>query len=121
VSGYWQHRIIDELLDVRTLAAVKQSAPASASGAVGRVVVLKAGASNGAPEKRTGKIVYNVSKVDTITEGRHLFYGFNVIGVHGRPLISFSFETRKEAEAAHKAMLAIVATAKIITPCALSR
>jgi hypothetical protein len=32
-----------------------------------------------------------------------------------------SFETRKEAEAAHKAMLAIVATAKIITPYALTR
>jgi hypothetical protein len=38
--------------------------------------------------------VYKVSKVDTITEGRHLFYGFNVIGVHGQLLISFSFETR---------------------------
>jgi hypothetical protein len=59
--------------------------------------------------------------VDTITEGRHLFYGLIVIGVHGGPLISFSFETSKEAEAAHKAMLSIVATAKIITPHALSR
>ena len=65
--------------------------------------------------------VYNVGKVDTITDGRDSFYGFNVIGIHGRPLISFSFETRKKAEAAHKAMLAIVATAKIITPYALSR
>jgi hypothetical protein len=60
--------------------------------------------------------VYNVSEVDTITDGRDLFYGFRVIGVHGRPLISFSFETSKEAEAAHKAMHLIVATAKIITP-----
>jgi hypothetical protein len=43
------------------------------------------------------------------------------LAVHGQPLISFSFETSKEAEAAHKAMLSIVATAKIITPYALSR
>jgi hypothetical protein len=65
--------------------------------------------------------VYNVGKVDTITDGRDSFYGFNVIGIHGPPLISFSFETGKKAEAAHKAMLAIVATAKVITPYALSR
>jgi hypothetical protein len=26
--------------------------------------------------------VYNVGKVDTITDGRDSFYGFNVIGVH---------------------------------------
>jgi transposase len=63
--------------------------------------------------------VYNVSEVDTITDGRDFYYGFRVIGVHGQPLISFSFETSKEAEAAHKAMLPIVATAKIIMPTAL--
>jgi transposase len=63
--------------------------------------------------------VYNVSEVDTITDGRDFYYGFRVIGVHSRPLISFSFETSKEAEAAHKAMLSIVATAKIIMPNAL--
>ena len=34
------------------------------------------------------------------------FYGFNVIGVHGRPLISFSFETRAKKW---------LGTAKIIT------
>jgi hypothetical protein len=43
-------------------------------------------------------------------------HGFNIIGVDGRPFASFSFETLVEAEAAHKAMQAIVAKAKLITP-----
>jgi len=59
--------------------------------------------------------VYNLGKVDLISDPRDdVYFEFNVIGVHGQP--AFSFRTREEAEAAHKAMLAIVSTAKIITP-----
>ena len=37
--------------------------------------------------------------------------GFNIIGVHGRPLVTLSFETQAEADSAHKAMVA-----KLIVP-----
>ena len=62
--------------------------------------------------------VYNLGKVDSTIDGviGPLLYGFNIIGVRGRPLVTFSFETRDEAESAHKAMLEIVATAKLIKP-----
>jgi hypothetical protein len=45
---------------------------------------------------------------------------FNIIGVHGRPLVTFSFETRKETDDAHRAMQEIVAKVKAITPYALT-
>jgi hypothetical protein len=35
-----------------------------------------------------------------------LLQGFNIIGVHGRPLVTLSFETQAEADAANKAMQA---------------
>jgi hypothetical protein len=62
--------------------------------------------------------IYNLTKIaSTMDDVRGaLFYGFNIVGVHGRPLVGFSFETQADAEAAHKAMLAIVAKAKVITP-----
>ena len=41
-------------------------------------------------------------------------YGFNIIGVHGQPLVSFAFDTQEEAEAAHKGMQPIIAMAKLI-------
>jgi hypothetical protein len=65
--------------------------------------------------------VYNLSKVDSTIEGviGPLLYGFNIIGVRGRPLVTLAVETRDEAEAAHKAMLEIVATAKLIKPHAI--
>ena len=46
--------------------------------------------------------------------------GFNIIGVHGRPLVTLSFETQAEAEAAQKAMLPVVRAAKLITPHVVS-
>ena len=45
-----------------------------------------------------------------------LLQAFNIIGIHGRPLVTLSFETQAEAEAAHKAMQATVAMAKLIVP-----
>jgi hypothetical protein len=62
--------------------------------------------------------IYNLTKVDTALDGKRgvLLQGFNIIGAHGRPLVTLSFETQAEAEAAHEAMRAIAATAKLITP-----
>jgi hypothetical protein len=45
-----------------------------------------------------------------------LLQGFNIIGVHGRSLVTLSFETQAEAKAAHEAMLPIVRAARVITP-----
>ena len=59
--------------------------------------------------------VYNLGAVQSTADGREDHYGFNVIGIHGRPLVTFSFETQKEAEAAHKGMQPIIAKAKVIT------
>ena len=56
--------------------------------------------------------VYNLGAVQSTTDGP----GFNIVGVHGRPLVTFSFDTQQEAESAHKAMRAIVASAKLIKP-----
>jgi hypothetical protein len=47
-----------------------------------------------------------------------LRFGFSIIGVIERPIVSFEFETQEEAEAAHKTMQVIVAKAKLITPYA---
>ena len=57
--------------------------------------------------------IYNLTKVDTTMDGKRgvLLQGFNIIGVHGRPLVTLSFETQAEADAAHKAM-----EAKLIVP-----
>ena len=60
--------------------------------------------------------IYNLGKVARTTDGRGDFYGFSIVGVHGRPLVGFSFETEAEAESAHKAIQAIVGKAKLITP-----
>jgi hypothetical protein len=62
--------------------------------------------------------IYDLTKVDSTIDGviGPLLYGFNIIGVHGRPLVTFSFETRDEAEVAHNAMQDIVASAKLIKP-----
>ena len=60
--------------------------------------------------------IYNLGDVTSTTDGRGAFFhSFDIYGVHGRPIVSFSFETREQAEAAHKAMRDIVATAKLIT------
>jgi hypothetical protein len=60
--------------------------------------------------------IYNLGKVDSITDDESMLrFGFDIVGVIGRPIVSFEFDTQEEAEAAHNAMLAIVAKAKLIT------
>jgi hypothetical protein len=62
--------------------------------------------------------IYNLGNVDSTIDGviGPLLYGFNIIGIHGRPLVTFSFDTQEEAESAHRAMQGIVASAKLIKP-----
>jgi hypothetical protein len=62
--------------------------------------------------------IYNLTKVDTTMDEKRgvLLQGFNIIGAHGRPLVTLSFGTQAEAETAQKAMLPVVRTAKLITP-----
>ncbi len=60
--------------------------------------------------------IYNSGKVALITDDESMLrFGFSIIGVIERPIVSFEFETQEEAEAAHKTMQAIVAKAKLIT------
>ena len=61
--------------------------------------------------------IYDLGKINSTTAiGGATRYGFNIIGIQGRPLVGFSFDTQDEAEAAHKAMRDIVASAKLIRP-----
>ena len=41
--------------------------------------------------------IYNLTKVDTTMDGKRgvLLQGFNIIGAHGRPLVTLSFETKR--------------------------
>ena len=40
--------------------------------------------------------IYNLTKVDTMDGKRGvLLQGFNIIGVHGRPLVTLSFELKR--------------------------
>jgi hypothetical protein len=43
--------------------------------------------------------IYNLTKVDTTMDGKRgvLLQGSNIIGAHGRPLVTLSFETQAEA------------------------
>jgi hypothetical protein len=60
--------------------------------------------------------MYSLSKVDLITDDESMLRsGFSVIGVIGRPIVSFEFDTQEEAKAAHEAMQAIVAKAMLTT------
>jgi hypothetical protein len=56
--------------------------------------------------------VYNLGKVQSTQQGGH---GFNIVSVQGHPIVSLAFESKEEAEAAHKAMQPFIAKAKLIT------
>ena len=66
--------------------------------------------------------IYNLTEVDTTMDGKRgvFLQGFNIIGVHGQPVVTLSFENQAEAEAAQKAMLPVVRAAKLITPHVVS-
>jgi hypothetical protein len=62
--------------------------------------------------------VYNLSKVDSTIDGPRSvnYFGFDVIGINGRPVVGFSFKSEGEADAAHTLMREVVRNAKVITP-----
>jgi hypothetical protein len=61
--------------------------------------------------------MYNLGEVQMINAPNTDFYfGFNVVDIHGRPLVVFGFDSHEEAAGAHKAMKEIVAHAKMIRP-----
>jgi hypothetical protein len=50
------------------------------------------------------------------TNGGGMHYGFSVIGVIGKPLVSFSYDTREAAEKAREQMTDAVSGALQIVP-----
>jgi hypothetical protein len=60
--------------------------------------------------------IYNLTGVQSMKTPDGLGYGFNIVGVHGRPLINFAYEYPDEAQAAHKLIAKAIAFAKLITP-----
>jgi hypothetical protein len=63
------------------------------------------------------KPMYNLGEVQMINDPQTDFYfGFNILNIHGRPLVILGFDSHEEAASAHKAMKEIVAHAKMIKP-----
>ena len=62
--------------------------------------------------------VYEVGSIAAVPEsnGGRTLHGFNVIGINGRPLVTFNYETEEEAAAAREQMREAVARAKMIVP-----
>jgi hypothetical protein len=55
---------------------------------------------------------YNLSKIAPTIDG----HGFNIVGVHGRPLVYFAYSHEKEAVAAAEHVRAAIAKAKLVVP-----
>jgi hypothetical protein len=55
--------------------------------------------------------IYTVGKVQSTADQRLgvIRHGFNIIGVQSHPIVSIAFESKEEADAAHKAMQPIIA------------
>jgi hypothetical protein len=64
--------------------------------------------------------IHNLTKVDSTHTGPGSapMYGFDIIGVHGRPLVGYAYEQREEAEAPHELIGEAIAGARLITPMA---
>jgi hypothetical protein len=63
-------------------------------------------------------MIYEVGVITPVREsnGGRILHGFNVIGVEGRALVTFDYETEEEAAAAREQMREAVARAKSIVP-----
>jgi hypothetical protein len=69
------------------------------------------------PEQEAAMDTYNLTEVASAADASgDVKYGFNIIGVHGRPLVNFSYEWPAEAEAAHELIAKAIVRAKLITP-----
>jgi hypothetical protein len=69
------------------------------------------------PEIEVAMEIYNLTEVQSAMAGGGYYgYGFNIIGLRGRPLVAFMYERMDEAEAAHELIAEAIAKAKLITP-----
>jgi indole-3-glycerol phosphate synthase len=61
-------------------------------------------------------IIYEVGSITAVKEsnGSRILHGFNVIGINGRPLVTFNYDTEEEAAAAREQMREAVARARTI-------
>jgi hypothetical protein len=57
-----------------------------------------------------------IQQTSDATNGSCPHYGFEVVGVIGKPLVHLAFETREQAEKARMHMAEVVATALVIGP-----
>jgi hypothetical protein len=60
--------------------------------------------------------IYMLTPVKKVTERGRQHYSFNIVGIVGKPLVRFSFETREEAERARQQMQEAVTAALEIVP-----
>ena len=60
--------------------------------------------------------VFQVGSITAVKEGNggRTLHGFDVIGINGRPLVTFNYETEEEAAAAREQMRQQVVRAKTI-------
>ena len=58
--------------------------------------------------------IYSLGQVQKIKDPRQPYYGFDVIGALGRPILSFAFDSQDEAAACHQAMRPVIKTTKLI-------
>jgi hypothetical protein len=68
------------------------------------------------PEQEAAMDTYNLTGVQSMTTPDGLGYGFNIVGVHDRPLVNFAYEHPDEAQAAHKLIAKAIIEARLITP-----
>jgi hypothetical protein len=63
-------------------------------------------------------IIYEVGSITAVKEsnGSRILHGFNVIGINGRSLVTFNYDTEEEAAAAREQMREAVARARTIIP-----
>jgi hypothetical protein len=63
-------------------------------------------------------LIYEVGSITAVKEsnGSRILHGFNVIGINGRPLVTFNYDTEEEAAAAREQMREAVARARTIIP-----
>ena len=61
--------------------------------------------------------MYKLGEVQMINDPHtDLYFGFDILNIHGRSLVILGFDSHEEATSAHKAMKEIVAHVKMIRP-----
>lgn len=58
--------------------------------------------------------IYGLGQVRKLEHSQQLYYGFDVIGELGRPILSFAFDSQEEAAACRQSMRPVITTTKLI-------